>query len=227
MPETIRVQPWTDPVIDTLGHDPRSLYAETFWLPTLGPTSLLLLRHLAHRFDDHPEGLELPVAETSVMLGLGPREGNSSPLMRSFLRLVQFDLACQKGDGSLAVRRNVAPVSRRHVRRLPEPLQQQHAVYVQSRLSEPPGMHMRKKAYRIAYTLVELDEDPASVERTLFTAGFHPSVCRDATVWACTRRDRAEALNAPAIDDMTPTATVTRLAPVASGPSPEPSPSAA
>ena len=47
MPATLTIQPWPDPVIDTVGHDPRSAYVETFWLPTLGPTALLLLRHLA------------------------------------------------------------------------------------------------------------------------------------------------------------------------------------
>ncbi len=39
MPATLTITPWPDPLLDTLGHDPRSLYVETFWLPTLGPTS--------------------------------------------------------------------------------------------------------------------------------------------------------------------------------------------
>ncbi len=61
MPATLTIKPWPDPVIDTLGHDPRSRYVETFWLPTLGPTALLLLRHLADRFDRDPDGVELTV----------------------------------------------------------------------------------------------------------------------------------------------------------------------
>lgn len=40
MPSTITVRPWPDPVIDTLGHDARSMYAEVFWLPTLGPSTV-------------------------------------------------------------------------------------------------------------------------------------------------------------------------------------------
>src|ERR1041385_479647 len=197
MPETVRGVPWVDPVIDTLGHDPRSLYAESFWLPTLGPTGLLLLRHLAGRFDDHPDGLDLPVVEASMALGLGARDGSTSPLVRSLLRLVQFDLACQKSDGSMAVRRNVPPVNRRHIRRLPERQQREHALYVQSRLTEPPGVTARKKAYRIAFTMVELDEDAASVERILFGAGFQPVLCREATEWAVARHQKAEALDVP------------------------------
>ena len=39
MATTLTIRPWNDPVIDALGHDPRSRYAETFWLPTLGPTN--------------------------------------------------------------------------------------------------------------------------------------------------------------------------------------------
>jgi len=30
MPVALRVTPWPDPVLDVLGHDPRSWYAETF-----------------------------------------------------------------------------------------------------------------------------------------------------------------------------------------------------
>ena len=58
MPALVRITPWPDPVLDALGHDPRSWYAETFWLPTLGPTALLLLRHLADRFEEQPGGLD-------------------------------------------------------------------------------------------------------------------------------------------------------------------------
>jgi len=73
MPATLLIKPWHDPVVDTLGHDPRSRYVEQFWLPTLGPTALLLLRHLADRFDRDPDGVELTVVDTSHALGLGQR----------------------------------------------------------------------------------------------------------------------------------------------------------
>src|ERR1041385_1516538 len=66
--ETIRILPWPDPVIDTLGHDPRAPYPERFWLPTLGPTALLLIRHIAHRFDRAPEGFTLDLGEVSRCL---------------------------------------------------------------------------------------------------------------------------------------------------------------
>jgi hypothetical protein len=123
MPTAIRVTPWPDPVLDVIGHDPRSWYAETFWLPTLGPTSLLLLRHLADRFEIDPSGVDLPVADTAAALGLGARDGQNSPLLRSLGRLHQFELACPESDAAIAVRRSLPPVHRRHVRRLPVALQ--------------------------------------------------------------------------------------------------------
>jgi hypothetical protein len=131
MTAAIRVMPWPDPVLDAVGHDPRSWYVETFWLPTLGPTALLLLRHLADRFEANPRGIQLQVADTAAALGLGPREGQSSPLVRSLTRLQQFELACSDGDATIAVRTTLPPVHRRHVRRLPTALQARHA-----RLSE-------------------------------------------------------------------------------------------
>ena len=137
MPTALRVTPWPDPVLDVLGHDPRSWYAETFWLPTLGPTALLLMRHLADRFERTPDAVELPVADTAAALGLGPREGNSSPLMRSLTRLQQFELAAAENETTIAVRRALPPVHRRHVRRLPTALQARHEEWIASQSAAP------------------------------------------------------------------------------------------
>src|SRR5436305_9124093 len=121
--DKIEIRPWPDAVIDTLGHDPRAPYPETYWLPTLGPTALALLRLVAYRFDRWPEGFILDLPETSRCLGLGERDGPNSPIARSLGRLVQFDLATGEGDRVVAVRRHVAPINRRHIRRLPVSLQ--------------------------------------------------------------------------------------------------------
>jgi hypothetical protein len=115
VPEILTITPWPDSILDTVGYDPRSRYAETFWLPTLGPTALLLLRHLATRFERHPGPIELPVAATCHALGLGERDGTSSPIVRTLTRLEQFELACSDGRGTVAVRRSLPPVQRRHV----------------------------------------------------------------------------------------------------------------
>jgi len=197
MTANLTIKPWNDPVIDTLGHDPRSLYVETFWLPTLGPTALLLLRHLASRFDQRPEGVELPVADTSQALGLGYREGNSSPLVRSLTRLAQFDLACDDGRGMVAVRRNLPPINRRHVRRLPVELQVAHAEWAEARLDETPLAEARRRSRRLAFTLLEQGDDPDHVERVLHATGFHPSVCAESARWAYERHRESIAAITP------------------------------
>jgi len=190
--ETISILPWADAVIDTLGHDPRSPYPETFWLPTLGPTALALLRLLAYRFDRWPDGFVLDVVETSRCLGLGERDGPNSPIARSLGRLVQFDLATGEGDGVLAVRRNVPPINRRHVRRLPASLQGEHDAWIEARLAEPPLAVTRRNARRTALVLYGLGENGPAVERALGSAGFHPAVARDAAGWAWEQLQRAE-----------------------------------
>ena len=178
----VRVMPWPDPVLDTIGHDPRSWYAETFWLPTLGPTSLLLLRHLADRFEHAPQGIDLPVADTALALGLGPRYGPSSPLIKSLQRLQQFDLACSDGETTVAVRRALPPIHRRHVRRLPAALQAQHAEWMADQ-SNPVDL-ARRRARRFALELLAQGEPIDAVERSLHAGGFHPAVAHEAVRWA-------------------------------------------
>ena len=194
MPASLTIQPWPDPILDTVGHDPRSLYVETFWLPTLGPTALLLLRHLATKFDERPGPLELPVGEASQALGLGERAGNSSPIVRSLARLETFELACSDGRSTVAVRRNLPPVQRRHLRKLPAPLQTMHAAWAETRLAEAPHAEARRRARRLALALLEEGVDADHVERALFAIGFHPTLAADAARWAEQRhRDAADA----------------------------------
>ena len=189
MSETIRIVPWVDPVVDTLGHDPRSPYPERFWLPTLGPTALLLLRHVAYRFDRAPAGFTLELGETSRCLGLGERSGRNSPLARSLGRIVQFDLAAEREEGALAVRRHLPPINRRHVRRLPPSVQEEHDAWVTAHLTEPPLSAARRNARRTALLLLGLGDGRPEVEHALGAAGFDPALARDAAAWA------SEALN--------------------------------
>jgi len=190
MPALVRITPWPDPVLDALGHDPRSWYAETFWLPTLGPTALLLLRHLADRFEEHPQGLTLPVADTAAALGLGPRDGEQSPLVRSLHRLRQFDLALVHAPEVIAVRRTLPPIHRRHVRRLPVAVQARHREWVEGQATNESFDPARRRARRVALTLLMEGESRDTVERALHRAGFHPAIGHDAVRWACERHDQ-------------------------------------
>ncbi len=38
--DRLRVEPWDDPLVDRLGHDPRSTYTEHYWLGILGPSEV-------------------------------------------------------------------------------------------------------------------------------------------------------------------------------------------
>ena len=192
MNETIHVRPLLDPIIDTLGHDPRSPYPERFWLPTLGPTALALLRLIAYRFDRAEHGFVLDLAETSRCLGLGERDGRNSPIARSLGRLVQFNLAADDSDGVLGVRRHVPPINLRHVRRLPVSLQGEHDAWVGARLADAPLAPARQNARRAAAVLCGLGESPHDVERALSAAGFDPAIARDAALWAWERFRAAE-----------------------------------
>jgi hypothetical protein len=105
--------------------------------------------------------------------------------------LAQFDLACDDGRGTVAVRRNLPPINRRHVRRLPASLQVAHAEWAETKLAEPPLATARRRARQVAFTLLEQGDDADHVERVLFATGFHPSVCHDAARWAYQRHREA------------------------------------
>jgi hypothetical protein len=116
--DPVAIVPLVDPVIDTVGYDPRSAYAETFWLPVLGPASLVLLRRIADCLDDSPAGFPLPLAPTAASLGLGHTDALNAPLVRTLGRLVRFGMAAIE-DEHLAVRRRLPPLAGRHIARLP------------------------------------------------------------------------------------------------------------
>ncbi len=57
--DPLRIVPLIDPVIETVGHAPRSTYAETYWLPVIGPSALWALRRLSARVEAEPAGVEV------------------------------------------------------------------------------------------------------------------------------------------------------------------------
>ena len=84
------VAPWPDPVIDQVGHDPRSVYVERFWLGILGPSATWLVRHLVDRLDRAPDGCQLDLDECATALGLGRRPGAQGVFPRTLARCCQF-----------------------------------------------------------------------------------------------------------------------------------------
>lgn len=108
-------------------HDATSPYVEEFWLPVLGPTGFVALRHLARLVADAPGGVHVDVADLSARLGVGRRDGAHARLRRTLTRLERFGLVAWRGPQEIAVRPRVPWLPPRHERRLPDSLRVKHA----------------------------------------------------------------------------------------------------
>lgn len=183
--DSLTVNPWPDPVIDEVGLHPCSPYVEQFWLGVLGPSTTFLLRHLVTTLEAEPAGYRLPMAVTARRLGLGDKGGKHSPFMRSIGRLVQFELAdLEADDDLLRVRRRVPPLNRRQVGRLPEPLQEAHALWQEQQLHLPPVEGLRRRSRELALSYLKTGLDPEETERQLLRLDYHPAMASEATQWA-------------------------------------------
>jgi hypothetical protein len=148
--QTVRVVPWTDPVIDELGLDPRSAYVETFWLGILGPSTTWLMRRFATLLDEEPRGVTLDLGEEARRLGVGHREGRRSPFVRALGRCVTFELARAQGRGILGVRRRMPPLNRRQILHLPGTLQESHRRWQESQLRQAVGTQLQWRVRELA-----------------------------------------------------------------------------
>jgi hypothetical protein len=197
--ETLAIRPWPDPVIDTVGHDPRSSYVEQFWLGILGPSTTWLLRRLATGLEAQPAGFPLPLSDTARALGLGDKGGRHSPFMRALTRICQFDLGQLADDSTLAVRRKLPPLNRRQVDRLPGTLRDAHEQWQEEQLRIPVVEVQRRRCRRLALSLVELGEDLEGTERQLHRWKFHPALAHESAAWAL-RQDRDARASGPSDD---------------------------
>lgn len=147
--DPLPVAPFDDPIVEALGYDPESDYAETYWLPVIGPTALWALRRLTRWLNAFPDGYPLALAPFARELGLGDGVGRSSPVVRSLARLVAFGMAEIRGD-QLMIRRKVPPLARRHVQRLPGHLAAEHQAAMEAnapqRTSETNVVALRSAA---------------------------------------------------------------------------------
>lgn len=126
---TLIVLPWADPVVERCGRRTDDPYVEMFWLGILGPTATWLLRRLGAGLDEHPDGYEIDLPDTARSLGIAYSAHPANPFTRALQRCIMFGLAKEIGatGDTVALRRRVPPLSRRHLARLPEPLQRAHA----------------------------------------------------------------------------------------------------
>ncbi len=129
----LTIHTWEDPLLDALGHDPRSLYVERYWLPILGPSATLLLRRLAMALEETPDGFTLECADWALGLGIGMRGGKNGPFWRALDRCCRFGTTQRKGS-QLLVRPKLSPLSMHQVMRLPDHLHASHHEWTMNQL---------------------------------------------------------------------------------------------
>jgi len=195
--DVIRIEPWLDPVLDKLGHDARSAYVERFWLPILGPTTTLFLRRVAHELENQPNGFDLQVLPTASALGLGVSGGRNTPFLRGMARAAKFKLARLVGHDTLAVQAKLPPLTRTQIERLPAHIRDEHEVWQDEARRTPDVEQLRRRARRLALSLVELGETDEQVEQQLHRWKIHPALAHDALRWAHERRGAAPATAPP------------------------------
>lgn len=181
--ENLRITTWSDPIIDRLGYDPRSLYVEKFWLGMLGPTTILLLRHCAQSLEESPEGFELHFNATAAALGLGSKVGRAGPLARSLARACRFSVVRSLSLTEIEVRRRLPPLTNKQVSYLPPRRQHEHAMFIAGQLQLNDETATRR-ARRLALGLVECGDAIDAAELQLGRWRFHPLIAADAVRWA-------------------------------------------
>jgi len=184
----LELEPFPDPVIDTLGYDPRSAYVERFWLPVLGPSTTLLLRLLIDKLESSPKGLCIDIAESARALGLGERQGRHGPFLRSIARAIDFDMVRYLRPGVIGVRRSLPALSHRHLARLPESLQREHANAVQ--LTGSTTDLMVRRGQQLALSLLALGESTQDAQRQLTRWSFDETLAHECTMWAARELER-------------------------------------
>ncbi len=151
---TLFVKPWLDPIVDSLGFDPRSSYVEHFWLPILGPSCIFLLRRMAWSFDLEEGTQEMSLGDMSYEIGLGSPKGFGNSITRTLNRSIQFGMAKLMPNGVLAIRRSMPPLNQRQLARLPEDLRELHNTLTNGP-SEATGNAVQRRSVQLALSLID------------------------------------------------------------------------
>jgi hypothetical protein len=120
MNDHLRIEALRDPVVEAVGHRPGSPYCRRYYLPVLGPSSLLCAEILTDWLAEQPDGYEVEVSLLGAVLGLPGKGGRSSSIARTLDRLTRFGLARHHPAHSLyRVRLAWPPLTRRQLAHLP------------------------------------------------------------------------------------------------------------
>lgn len=166
-------------------HDLTSTYVEHYWLPVLGPSSVMLVRRLAVNLSASPDGFALEVGDLAVALGIGHRGGRNGPMARTLQRCCSFGVTRVDHGHQLLVRRGLPSLSARQLARLPHTLQAAHRPNDHD--APPRVAHENERQQRcrtLALSLLELGEESLAAEQQLHRWRFHPAMAFDAVQWA-------------------------------------------
>jgi hypothetical protein len=166
--KTLVVVPWIDPIVDEVGFDVFSRYAEMFWLPIMGPSAMWILRRIVMGFAEFPGGYEMDTEEIALAVGLSFTQGANCPFTRA-LRRCQWFGAAQSVQGGLAVRIKLPPVSRRQVQRFPTGLKQSLATWP---IDNTDRQQYIQRAKLIADVLITTGDDRDLLETRLTRIGI-------------------------------------------------------
>lgn len=172
----VTVRPWIDPVVDEIGHDPRSRYVERFWLGVLGPTATWLMRRFVADLDNYPAGYEMDLSVTARAMGMSYSTGRSSPFAKALQRCTMFGLAHQTSDG-LAVRRRLPNVANRHLQRMPEEVRLEHDTW---HLTHGTADEFTR-AHQLAVAMREAGDEIGTIEHQLVALGISDAVAAAVT----------------------------------------------
>lgn len=213
--DRILVRPWADPILDEVGHDPRSHYVERFWLGTLGPSATWFVRYVADRFDLAPGEFTLDFEACAAAIGIGGTGGGAGKgaeargagagagggsrrrtggLPRIIARCCSFELARVVNHGVVEIRRKIAPLSRRQLNRLSDSLRAEHERWMADAPDPSLNAVLALRARRMALTLLQMGEDTERAEIQLQRWRFPTQLAGDAIGWAAEQcRDRPTA----------------------------------
>ncbi|HET6795216.1 MAG TPA: hypothetical protein VFH45_12265, partial [Acidimicrobiales bacterium] len=122
---------------------------------------------------------------------LRSRGGGDNQFVRAVERSMRFGLTALDGDGTLAVRLRLPPLTRRQAERLPRPLRPLHERWMAEQAPPSALAAIRRRGRQLALSLLELGEDRDSAERQLLRWRYHPSVAYESVEWAWLRHEAA------------------------------------
>lgn len=180
-PVLLHVTPWVDAVVDALGEDPRSPYVERFWLPVVGPSTIMLVRRLADLFDGAPDGFDLDPRMFSRDIGVGAGTSNPAPFRKALERAERFGFVRRHGATDVVARRKLPPLTNGQVSRLPARHQRAHKEWQQRQLHRANHPATVGHATRLGHSLLLVGATEADVRDQLRSWRFDEPTVQRAT----------------------------------------------